>query len=111
MDEIERRRVEGYLKKYDEENVWGGESNDDNNSEINEELHSNHNTDSEQSDNMDISDTDMSFSFANEGSFHESDDDITLNIRVQFLLGKGGTKWYRKKPNKKKTSRNTKQSN
>jgi len=57
-----------YLEEYDEENVWGGESSDDNNSEIYEELHSNHNIDSEQSDNTDISDTDLSFSFANEES-------------------------------------------
>lgn len=48
INEIERRQVKCYLEEYDEEIVWGDESSDDNyyNSEINEELNSNYNTDS-----------------------------------------------------------------
>lgn len=103
MDEIKRRQIECYLDEDDEEYVWGGESSDDNNSEINEELHSNHNTDSEQSDATDIIDDNVdtnNTSFSE--SFHESDDDIPLNMRVQCFYGKNSTKWYRKKPNQKK---------
>lgn len=34
-------------------------------------------------------------------SYHESDDEIPLSIRVECFYGKDGTKWNRRKPNQK----------
>lgn len=99
MDNLERRRIELYLEETDAvSDVWGGKSSDDENvSDV--ELLSNHNTDSEQSVENDYNDTNL----IDFDCTYSSSDDVPSNMRVEYFLGKDGTKWFRKNNTKVRT--------
>ncbi|KAE9528810.1 hypothetical protein AGLY_012385 [Aphis glycines] len=102
MDDFEKRRIEFYLEETDQiTEVWGGESSGDENV-VENDNRSDHDTDSEQSvydleydhERDEITVNEMDF----DNSYNESDDDVPLSMRVQYFVGKDGTKWFRKNP-------------
>jgi len=102
MDDFEKRRIEFYLEETDQiTEVWGGESSGDENV-VENDNRSDHDTDSEQSvydlecdhERDEITVNEMDF----DNSYYESNDDVPLSMRVQYFVGKDGTKWFRKNP-------------
>ncbi|KAL5237045.1 hypothetical protein ACI65C_004455 [Semiaphis heraclei] len=72
MDDFEKRRIEFYLEETDQiTEVWGEYDHERDKITANEDF---------------------------DNSYNSSDDDVPFSMRVQYLFGKYGTKWFRKKP-------------
>lgn len=100
MDEFQRRRIQQMLDDASDEEIWGDISSDENEDAEQSQV-SNHDTDTEQSGYSD-EDNDITrdtIDVCDEKSYHESDDDLPLAMRlVDSYYGKDGTKWNREKP-------------
>lgn len=101
MDELERRRIACLLDDISDEELWGGTSSTD---ECSPDEHfdvletSNTEQSGESTDDEIHNDIQQTLS-ADCESYHESDDEIPLSMRVECFYGKDGTKWNRRKPN------------
>ncbi|KAL4091351.1 hypothetical protein QTP88_026053 [Uroleucon formosanum] len=93
MDKFERRRIEHLLDTFSDEEVGGGVSDDEDAEESTTENMSENITDTEQSD--------LESSSSDHLSYHESDDELPLNLRKKYFVGKDGTKWSRRPPNQR----------
>lgn len=100
MNEFERKRIEHILDTFSDEEVWGGVSDDEDAEESTTENMS-ENTDTEQSD-LESNTSDSIIDYSNlDLSYHESDDELPLNLRKKYFVGKDGTKWSRRPPNQR----------
>ncbi|XP_060859046.1 uncharacterized protein LOC132936345 [Metopolophium dirhodum] len=101
MDELEHRRIACLLDDISDEELWGGTSFTD---ECSPDEHfdvletSNTEQSGESTDDEIHNDIQQTLS-ADCESYHESDDEIPLSMRVGCFYGKDGTKWNRRKPN------------
>lgn len=102
MDEFESRRIENLLEENYDDELWGGNSDEDSDSDDNfdDENEFSDNTATEQS-SSDDSETEIEINSGSEISYHESDDDIPLILRKKYFVGKDGTKWTRRLPNQR----------
>lgn len=100
MDEFQRRCIQQMLDDASDEEIWGDISSDENEDAEQSQV-SNHDTDTEQSGYSDEDNgiTRDTIDVCDEKSYHESDDDLPLAMRlVDSYYGKDGTKWNREKP-------------
>ncbi|KAL4144046.1 hypothetical protein QTP88_006280 [Uroleucon formosanum] len=101
MDEFEKRRIEHLLDTFSDEEVWGGVSDDEDAEESTIENMNENITDTEQSD-LESNSSDSIIDYSNSDlSYHESDDELPLNLRKKYFVGKDGTKWSRRPPNQR----------
>jgi hypothetical protein len=93
MDELERRRIACLLDDISDEELWGGTSSTD---ECSPDEHfdvletSNTEQSGESTDDEIHNDIQQTLS-ADCESYHESDDEIPLSMRVECFYGKDGT--------------------
>lgn len=80
---------------------WGGVSEDEDAEVTSAENMSDHNTDTEQSDLDDDSAESIIEYSDSDLSCHESDDELPLNLRKKYFIGKDETKWSRRPPNQR----------
>lgn len=99
MEDLERRRIQALIDDFDDKDIWGGDSSDEEEDYV-EIVQSDHNTDTEQSD---ISDEENAEALEchfednvipNNSNYHESDDELPLSMRIlPYYVGKDGTRW------------------
>lgn len=88
MDELQRKRIEHLLDTFSDEEVWGGISDDEDAEGSNTENMSDHITDTEQSD-LDNDSSSSNIEYSNSDlSYHESDDELPLDLRKKYFVGK-----------------------
>lgn len=104
MEELKKRQIEQLLEETERE-ILGGQSDNDDCSEISEDImHSEYDSNTEQSGLSSDEENILSMNnnlYNSDVSYHSSDDEVPLSMRVQYYTGKDGTKWSRKIPNQR----------